>query len=81
MTINSISNNAAIRLQNMASKPNIETQTAKKPVQNINNNVNQNSSLSPLSSRYTYAIGRDGKRYILQLRIDISSVRAFSALA
>lgn len=81
MTINSISNNAAIRFQNVASKPNIETQTAKKPVQNINNNVNQNSSLSPLSSRYTYAIGRDGKRYILQLRIDIASVRAFSALA
>ena len=81
MTINSISNSAAIRLQNVVSKPNIETQTAKKPVQNINNNVNQNSSLSPLSSRYTYAIGRDGKRYILQLRIDIASVRAFSALA
>lgn len=81
MTINSISNNAAIRLQNVASKPNIETQTATKPVQNINNNANQNSSLSPLSSRYTYAIGRDGKRYILQLRIDIASVRAFSALA
>ena len=81
MTINSISNNAAIRLQNVASKPNIETQTATKPVQNINNNVNQNSSLSSLSSRYTYAIGRDGKRYILQLRIDIASVRAFSALA
>ncbi len=80
MTINSISNNTAIRLQPVASKPNIETQTATKPVQNINN-ANQNSSLSPLSSRYTYAIGRDGKRYILQLRIDIASVRAFSALA
>lgn len=77
MTINSISNNTAIRLQPVASKPNIETQTATKPVQNIN----QNSSLYPLSSRYTYAIGRDGKRYILQLRIDIASVRAFSALA
>lgn len=80
MTINSISNNTAIRLQPVASKPNIETQTATKPVQNINN-ANQNSSLYPLSSRYTYAIGRDGKRYILQLRIDIASVRAFSALA
>lgn len=77
MTINSISNNTAIRLQPVASKPNIETQTATKPVQNIN----QNSSFSPLSSRYTYAIGRDGKRYILQLRIDIASVRAFSVLA
>lgn len=80
MTINNISNNTAIRLQPVASKPNIEIQTATKPVQNINN-ANQNSSLSPLSSRYTYAIGRDGKRYILQLRIDIASVRAFSALA
>ena len=80
MTINSISNNTAIRLQPVASKPNIETQTATKPVQNINN-ANQNSSLSPLSSRYTYAIGKDGKKYILQLRIDIASVRAFSTLA
>ena len=80
MTINSISNNTAIRLQPVASKPNIETQTATKPVQNINN-ANQNSSLSPLSSRHTYAIGKDGKKYILQLRIDIASVRAFSALA
>ncbi len=80
MTINSISN-TAIRLQHVVSKPNIETQTATKPAQNIGNNINQNSYLSPLSSRYTYAIGRDGKRYILQLRIDIASVRAFSALA
>lgn len=80
MTINSISNNMAIKIQHTASKPNIETKT-EKPVQNINQNLNQNSSLSPLSSRYTYAIGRDGKRYILQLRIDIASVRAFSALA
>ena len=81
MTINNISsNNTAIRLQPVASKPNIETQTATKPVQNINN-ANQNSSLSPLSSRYTYAIGKDGKKYILQLRIDIASDRAFSALA
>lgn len=80
MTINSISNNMAIKIQHTSSKPNIETKT-EKPVQNINQNLNQNSSLSPLSSRYTYAIGRDGKRYILQLRIDIASVRAFSALA
>ncbi|WP_297204899.1 hypothetical protein [uncultured Brachyspira sp.] len=53
-------------------------------VQNINNPQKvsqQGSGISPLSSRYTYAIGRDGKRYVLQLRIDISSVRAFSSLA
>lgn len=80
MTINNISNNMATKIQHAASKPNIETKM-QKPVQNINQNVNQNSSLSPLSSRYTYAIGKDGKRYILQLRIDIASVRAFSALA
>lgn len=80
MTINNISNNMVTKIQHTASKPNIETKT-QKPVQNINQNVNQNSSLSPLSSRYTYAIGKDGKRYILQLRIDIASVRAFSALA
>lgn len=53
-------------------------------VQNINNPQKvsqQGSGISPLSSRYTYAIGRDGKRYVLQLRIDIASVRAFSSLA
>ena len=53
-------------------------------VQNINNPQKvsqQGSGISPLSSRYTYAIGRDGKRYVLQLRIDIASVRTFSSLA
>ena len=53
-------------------------------VQNTNNPQKisqQGSGISPLSSRYTYAIGRDGKRYVLQLRIDIASVRAFSSLA
>ena len=79
MTINNISsNNTDIKIQSLASKPNIETI---KQVKNTSQNINQNSSLSPLSSRYTYAIGRDGKKYILQLRIDIASVRAFSALA
>lgn len=79
MTINNISsNNTGIKIQSLASKPNTETI---KQVKNTSQNINQNSSLSPLSSRYTYAIGRDGKRYILQLRIDIASVRAFSALA
>lgn len=79
MTINNISsNNTAIKIQSLASKPNTETI---KQVKNTSQNINQNSSLSPLSSRYTYAIGKDGKRYILQLRIDIASVRAFSALA
>lgn len=77
MTINSISN-TAIGLQHIASKPNTETI---KQVKNTSQNINQNSYLSPLSSRYTYAIGKDGKKYILQLRIDIASVRAFSALA
>lgn len=79
MTINSISN-TAIRLQplnqTLTQRINTESQTSSSA-----KSVNQNSSLSPLSSRYTYAIGRDGKRYILQLRIDIASVRAFSALA
>ena len=83
MTINNISsNNTAIKIQSLASKPNTETV---KQVKNTSQNINQNSSLSPLSSRYTYAIGKDGKKYILidilQLRIDIASVRAFSALA
>lgn len=79
MTINNISsNNMAIKIQSLASKPNTETI---KQVKNTSQNINQNSSLSPLSSRYTYAIGKDGKKYILQLRIDIASVRAFSALA
>ena len=79
MTINNISsNNTAIKIQSLASKPKTETI---KQVKNTSQNINQNSSLSPLSSRYTYAIGKDGKKYILQLRIDIASVRAFSALA
>lgn len=79
MTINNISsNNTAIKIQSLALKPNTETI---KQVKNTSQNINQNSSLSPLSSRYTYAIGKDGKKYILQLRIDIASVRAFSALA
>lgn len=79
MTINNISsNNTAIKIQSLASKTNTETI---KQVKNTSQNINQNSSLSPLSSRYTYAIGKDGKKYILQLRIDIASVRAFSALA
>lgn len=79
MTINNISsNNTAIKIQSLASKSNTETI---KRVKNTSQNINQNSSLSPLSSRYTYAIGKDGKKYILQLRIDIASVRAFSALA
>lgn len=79
MTINNISsNNTAIKIQSLASKSNTETI---KQVKNTSQNINQNSSLSPLSSRYTYAIGKDGKKYILQLRIDIASVRAFSALA
>lgn len=82
MTINNISSNntanTAIKIQSLASKPNTETI---KQIKNTSQNINQNSSLSPLSSRYTYAIGKDGKKYILQLRIDIASVRAFSALA
>lgn len=79
MTINRISN-TAIELQplnqTLTQRINTESQTSSSA-----KSVNQNSSLYPLSSRYTYAIGRDGKRYILQLRIDIASVRAFSALA
>lgn len=83
MTINNISsNNTAIKIQPLASKPNTETIKQIKNInQNASQNINQSSALSPLSSRYTYAIGRDGKKYILQLRIDIASVRAFSALA
>lgn len=77
MTISSISsNNKAMQMNatSITTKPNI---VEVKPT-----NINQQAqNMSPLSSRYTYAIGRDGKRYILQLRIDIASVRAFSVLA
>ena len=76
MTISGISSNNAMQMSatSLNTKPNI---VEVKPT-----NINQQAqSLSPLSSRYTYAMGRDGKRYILQLRIDIASVRAFSALA
>ncbi|MBW5397801.1 hypothetical protein [Brachyspira pilosicoli] len=76
MTISGISSNNVMQMSatSINTKPNI---VEVKPT-----NVNQQAqSLSPLSSRYTYAMGRDGKRYILQLRIDIASVRAFSTLA
>ena len=39
-------------------------------VQNTQTEVAQ--SISSLSSRYTYAMGIDGKRYVLQLTIDIA---------
>lgn len=77
MDINQTSNNIALRqIQNSKAsdlQP-IKAETEKSPA--ISNQV-----LSPLSSRYTYAMGQDGKRYILQLRIDIASVNGFSALA
>lgn len=78
MTVNKINN--AQSLQQVQANP----QKVDKAPQNAVNTQKmsqQMSGISPLSSRYTYAIGRDGKRYVLQLRIDISSVRAFSSLA
>lgn len=79
MTINRINNNVqqTAQVQMPALKENIAAQNPT----NIQKISQQGSGMSPLSSRYTYAIGRDGKRYVLQLRIDISSVRAFSSLA
>ena len=76
MTISGISSNNVMQMSvtSINTKPNI---VEVKPT-----NMNQQAqNMSPLSSRYTYAMGRDGKRYILQLRIDIASVRAFSTLA
>lgn len=76
MTISGISSNNVMQISatSINTKPNI---VEVKPT-----NMNQQAqNMSPLSSRYTYAMGRDGKRYILQLRIDIASVRAFSTLA
>ncbi|WP_300369961.1 hypothetical protein [Brachyspira sp.] len=79
MTINKIDNNNIQQtVQAQAPKVNIPVQQNPTNIQKISQ---QGSGMSPLSSRYTYAIGRDGKRYVLQLRIDISSVRAFSSLA
>ncbi len=75
MTVNKISNmQTSIQMQASSVKENIK-------VQNPVNIKNTESGISPLSSRYTYAIGSDGKRYVLQLKIDISSVRVFSSLA
>lgn len=34
-----------------------------------------------LSSKYTYAVGNDGKRYVLQLRIDIARLGDINELA
>lgn len=76
MTISGISSNNVMQMSatSINTKPNV---VEVKPT-----NMNQQAqNMSPLSSRYTYAMGRDGKRYILQLRIDIASVRAFSTLA
>lgn len=82
MTINKINNNnvqQTVQVQQPAPKA-VNAAAAQNPT-NIQKISQQGSGMSPLSSRYTYAIGRDGKRYVLQLRIDISSVRAFSSLA
>ena len=79
MTINRINNNVQQTAQVQMPAPK-ENTVAQNPT-NIQKISQQGSGISPLSSRYTYAIGRDGKRYVLQLRIDISSVRAFSSLA
>lgn len=76
MTISGISSNNVMPM----SATSINTKTNIVEVKPTNMNQ-QAQNMSPLSSRYTYAMGRDGKRYILQLRIDIASVRAFSTLA
>lgn len=78
MTVNKINN--AQSLQQVQANPQ-KADTAHQNAVNIQKMSQQMNGISPLSSRYTYAIGRDGKRYVLQLRIDISSVRAFSSLA
>lgn len=76
MDINQTSNNIALRpIQNLKSAT-VEQNTETPKV-----SYNANQALSQLSSRYTYAMGQDGRRYILQLRIDIASVRGFSTLA
>ncbi|WP_295156236.1 hypothetical protein [uncultured Brachyspira sp.] len=79
MTINKINNNN-IQQTMQLQVPKVNASAQQNPT-NIQKISQQGSGMSPLSSRYTYAIGRDGKRYVLQLRIDISSVRAFSSLA
>lgn len=77
MDINQTSNNIALRpIQNLkvTDSKSINAETA-------SNSSITSQSLSPLTSRYTYAMGQDGRRYILQLRIDIASMNGFSALA
>ena len=75
MTVNKISN-----INNTQTAP-VQAVPQKAAQTNIQRISQHGSGISPLSSRYTYAIGRDGKRYVLQLRIDISSVKAFSSMA
>lgn len=77
MTVNKINSNAQSASAQAVQKVNTASQSSNN-IQKINQ---QGTTISPLSSRYTYAIGQDGKRYVLQLRIDISSVKAFSSLA
>lgn len=57
----------------------LENSTIKSSVATKSNEAS--SSVSPLSGKYTYAMGQDGKRYILQLRIDIATMSTFSKLA
>ena len=77
MIVNKINSNT----QSAAVQPVQKISASSQNSNNIQKISQQGSGISPLSSRYTYAIGRDGKRYVLQLRIDISSVKAFSSLA
>ena len=55
----------------------IETQTAS----TVSTATKQTQAPAALSSKYTYAIGNDGKRYVLQLRIDVVRLDNVSELA
>ena len=47
----------------------------------VNVATKQAQAPTALSSKYTYAIGNDGRRYVLQLRIDVVRLDNVSELA
>lgn len=65
--------------QASASNSNLVAQTSSL----ANSGVSKSVQAQPaaLSSKYTYAVGNDGKRYVLQLRIDIARIDSVSELA
>ncbi len=68
---------SGMQTQTQTSSPAVGTQTASP----VSTSIKQAQAPAALSSKYTYAIGNDGKRYVLQLRIDVVRLDNVSELA